>query len=41
MLRNEIEKMYSPDEIFEFNLRYCDGMVERVMTAINNKLRPT
>ena len=40
MLRNEIEKMYSPDEIFEFNLRYCDRMVERVMTAINNKLRP-
>ena len=35
MLRAEIEKMYSPQEIFEFNLVYCDGMVEKVMTRIN------
>lgn len=35
MLRNEIEKMYSPQEIFEFNLIYCDGMVKKVMAAIN------
>lgn len=35
MLRAEIEKMYSPQEIFEFNLVYCDGMVEKVMTKIN------
>ncbi|MDQ2656831.1 MAG: sigma-70 family RNA polymerase sigma factor [Bacteroidota bacterium] len=34
MLRTEIEKMYSPEEIYEFNLRYCDGMVERVMARI-------
>lgn len=34
MLRTEIEKMYSPDEIYEFNLRYCDRMVERVMEEI-------
>lgn len=36
MLRNEISKTYSPEEIFEFNLIYCDGMVERVMNAIHN-----
>jgi RNA polymerase sigma factor (sigma-70 family) len=34
MLRSEIEKMYSPEEIFEFNLIYCDGMVEKVMSKI-------
>lgn len=34
MLRNEIQKTYSPDEIFEFNLIYCAAMVERVMKAI-------
>src|SRR5690606_20317785 len=34
LLRTEIEKMYSVEEIYEFNLRYCDGMVERVMRAI-------
>ena len=34
MLRSEIEKMYSPEEIFEFNLVYCDAMVEKVMSRI-------
>jgi RNA polymerase sigma-70 factor (ECF subfamily) len=34
MLRTEIEKMYSADEIFEFNLIYCDRMVDHVMAAI-------
>ena len=34
MLQKEIKKMYSPQEIFEFNLIYCDGMVERVMMRI-------
>ena len=34
MLRTEIKKMYSPQEIFEFNLVYCDGMVNRVMEKI-------
>ncbi|MDQ2658373.1 MAG: hypothetical protein M3Y60_13205, partial [Bacteroidota bacterium] len=34
MLRTEIEKLYSPSEIYEFNLRYCDGMVDRVMAEI-------
>lgn len=36
MLRSEIEKMYSPQEIFEFNLVYCDGIVKRVMERIND-----
>ena len=41
MLRSEIEKMYSPQEIFEFNLVYCDGIVKKVMEKINeiNKQR--
>jgi RNA polymerase sigma-70 factor (ECF subfamily) len=34
MLRKEIEKSYEPSEIFEFNLVYCDRMVERVMTKL-------
>ncbi len=35
MLRSEIEKMYSPQEIFEFNLIYCDAIVNKVMKKIN------
>lgn len=35
MLRKEVEKAYSPEEIFEFNLRYCDNMVNRVMGFIS------
>ncbi len=35
MLRKEIEKSYTSEEIFEFNLVYCDSMVERVMSLIN------
>jgi len=34
MLQKEIKKIYSPDEIFEFNLIYCDSMVEKVMSRI-------
>ena len=34
MLRSEIMEMYSPQEIFEFNLIYCDVMVNRVMAKI-------
>lgn len=34
MLQKEIKKMYSPQEIFEFNLIYCDVLVNRVMTKI-------
>lgn len=37
MLRKEIEKSYSPNDIFEFNLIYCDAIVNRVMNDI--KLR--
>lgn len=35
MLRKEVEKSYSAEDIFEFNLVYCDGMVQRVMNKIN------
>jgi RNA polymerase sigma-70 factor (ECF subfamily) len=35
-LRHTIEKMYSPEDIFEFNLVYCDKIVNNVMSAINN-----
>lgn len=35
MLRNEIEKTYSAGELFEFNLVYCDAIVENVMKKIN------
>src|SRR6185437_8215874 len=34
-LRKEIEKMYSPADIYEFNLVYCDLMVSRVMNELN------
>lgn len=34
MLREKIEEMYSQEDIFEFNLVYCDGMVKRVMDKI-------
>jgi RNA polymerase sigma-70 factor (ECF subfamily) len=35
MLRSAIENMYSSDEIFEFNLIYCDSMVHNVMSRIH------
>lgn len=34
MLRSEVEKTYSTAEIYEFNLIYCDKMVERVMAEL-------
>lgn len=34
MLRLEIESAYSASELFEFNLIYCDAMVENVMKKI-------
>lgn len=37
MLRSEIRKMYSPEEIFEFNLIYCNRIVENVLTRIQGK----
>lgn len=35
MLRNEIEKTYSSNELYEFNLIYCDAIVENVLKRIN------
>jgi RNA polymerase sigma-70 factor (ECF subfamily) len=35
LLRNEIEKKYSPSEIFEFNQVYCNRMVKNVMEKID------
>jgi RNA polymerase sigma-70 factor (ECF subfamily) len=35
MLREKVEKMYTPEDIFEFNLIYCDRITNEVMKAIN------
>lgn len=35
MLRHELEKAHSVPELFEFNLIYCDGIVNRVMDKID------
>ena len=35
MLRKQIERMYTGEEIFEYNLIHCDKMVDRVMSVIN------
>jgi len=35
MLRKEIEKMYSGEEIYEFHARHCDAMVHRVSQSIH------
>lgn len=37
MLRTEIEKNYSPEEIFEFNLIYCNRIVKNVFSRIDEK----
>lgn len=34
MLRTEIQKTYSPEEIFEFNLIYCNRIVENVFKKL-------
>lgn len=39
MLRTHIEKMYSPEEIYEFNLVYCDSMIKNVMAKIYIKIQ--
>ena len=36
MLSREVEKMYRPEDIYEFNLVYCDRIVERVMREIGS-----
>ena len=35
MLRDEIQKSYAAEELFEFNLIYCNAMVDRVMNIID------
>ena len=35
MLREKVEKMYTPEDIFEFNLIYCNKIVSGVMKAIS------
>lgn len=39
LLKKQIEKIYSPEDIFEFNLVYCDRIVENVMNQINNSTK--
>lgn len=34
MLREELTKSYSAEEVFEFNLIYCDAVVDKVMNRI-------
>jgi len=34
MLRKQIEKTYTPEDIFEFNLVYCDALTNTVMNKI-------
>lgn len=36
MLREKLENAYSPEELFDFNLIYCDGSVNNVMDKIKN-----
>jgi hypothetical protein len=36
VIRKEIEKTYSTQDIFEFNLIYCDAMVNKLMAKIKN-----
>ena len=41
MLRQEVEKHYSYEDLFSFNLIYCDAMVLRVMNRISEiKITP-
>ena len=35
MLRTEIEKSYTANELFEFNAIYCNAMTDKVMNIIN------
>lgn len=37
MLREKVEEIYSREDIFEFNLVYCDRIVNNVMKALNAK----
>ncbi|MBS1754958.1 MAG: sigma-70 family RNA polymerase sigma factor [Ferruginibacter sp.] len=35
MMRAKIEKSYAAEELFDFNLRYCNPFTEKVMNIIN------
>ena len=35
MLPEKVWGMYSPEDIFEFNLIYCNEITDRVMRTIN------
>lgn len=35
LILNQINQNYEPDKLFEFNLIYCDSIVNRVMDEIN------
>jgi RNA polymerase sigma factor (sigma-70 family) len=39
MLRTQIEKMYTPEEIYEFNLVHCDCMIKNVMMKIHIQIQ--
>jgi RNA polymerase sigma factor (sigma-70 family) len=41
ILRKRIEKSYKPEDIFEFNLVYCDAIVYNVMKKLNDLPRTT
>ena len=40
MLRKEVEKVYSTEDVFQFNLIYCDKIVDGVMKKINPTTNP-
>jgi RNA polymerase sigma factor (sigma-70 family) len=40
LLRCEVEKTYTPEDIFEFNLVYCDRVVKNVMMELQKSNRP-
>ena len=37
MLRHKVEQSYHPEDIFDFNLVYCDSMVTRVMQKLDEQ----
>lgn len=37
MLRTELLKSYDPSELFEFNLIYCDAIVDKVMQRLHEE----
>lgn len=40
MLRKEVEKSYTGEEIFEFNLVHCDAMVNNVISRLKKLVEP-